>query len=194
MLNRRGWDAFRQRKVRNAAALPSLVATQLLAQGLIRRRSRARWLAHQLCSWVHPRRAGHDPAEPRRSCRRTDRGVQGRPIHREHATWWAFNDSVSADGGHELSLPRSPDGLPRCLFPADEFRKPPRPMEPLCGKHRSVSADRRAHGLSLRCQYLPCRQASRSAATPARAVTSMYPGSTSGARPVVSKSCCTAGT
>jgi hypothetical protein len=36
MLNRRGWDAFRQRKARNAAALPSLVATQLLAQGFIR--------------------------------------------------------------------------------------------------------------------------------------------------------------
>lgn len=51
MLNRRGWDAFRQRKVRNAAALPSLVATQLLAQGFIRRRSRARWLAHQLVFW-----------------------------------------------------------------------------------------------------------------------------------------------
>ena len=51
MLNRRGWDAFRQRKARNAAALPSLVATQLLAQGFIRRRSRARWLAHQLVFW-----------------------------------------------------------------------------------------------------------------------------------------------
>lgn len=38
MLNRRGWDAFRQRKARNAAALPSLVATQLLTQGFIRRR------------------------------------------------------------------------------------------------------------------------------------------------------------
>jgi hypothetical protein len=32
-------------------ALPSLVATQLLAQGFIRRRSRARWLAHQLVFW-----------------------------------------------------------------------------------------------------------------------------------------------
>lgn len=51
MLNRRGWDAFRQRKFRNAAALPSLVATQLLAQGFIRRRSRTRWLAHQLIFW-----------------------------------------------------------------------------------------------------------------------------------------------
>jgi hypothetical protein len=51
MLNRRGWDAFRQRKARNVAALPSLVATQLLTQGFIRRRSRARWLAHQLVFW-----------------------------------------------------------------------------------------------------------------------------------------------
>jgi hypothetical protein len=51
MLNRRGWDAFRQRKARNVAALPSLVATQLVAQGFIRRRSRTRWLAHQLVFW-----------------------------------------------------------------------------------------------------------------------------------------------
>ena len=51
MLNRRGWDAFRQRKARNVVALPSLVATHLLTQGFIRRRSRARWLAHQLVFW-----------------------------------------------------------------------------------------------------------------------------------------------
>ncbi|MBK5331690.1 MAG: hypothetical protein JJD93_06960 [Ilumatobacteraceae bacterium] len=51
MLNRRGWDAFRQRKARNVAALPSLVATQLLTQAFIRRRSRTRWLAHQLVFW-----------------------------------------------------------------------------------------------------------------------------------------------
>ena len=51
MLNRRGWDAFRQRKARNAAALPSLVATNILAQGFIRRRSRTRWLAHQFVFW-----------------------------------------------------------------------------------------------------------------------------------------------
>jgi len=51
MLNRRGWDAFRQRKVRNAVALPSLVATHLLTQGFIRRRSRTRWLAHQFVFW-----------------------------------------------------------------------------------------------------------------------------------------------
>jgi nitrate reductase gamma subunit len=50
-LNRRGWDAFRQHKARNAAALPSLVATQLLAQRFIRRRSTTRWLAHQLVFW-----------------------------------------------------------------------------------------------------------------------------------------------
>lgn len=51
MLNRRGWDAFKARKARNAVALPSLVATKLLAQGFIRRRSRSRWLAHQLVFW-----------------------------------------------------------------------------------------------------------------------------------------------
>ncbi len=51
MLNRRGWDAFRQRKARNVVALPSLFATHLLTQGFIRRRSRARWLAHQLVFW-----------------------------------------------------------------------------------------------------------------------------------------------
>lgn len=51
MLNRRGWDAFRARKARNAAALPALVGTQLLAQTFIARRSRMRWLAHQLVFW-----------------------------------------------------------------------------------------------------------------------------------------------
>jgi nitrate reductase gamma subunit len=51
MLNRRGWDAFRRGKARNAAALPSLVATHLLTQGFIRRRSTTRWLAHQLVFW-----------------------------------------------------------------------------------------------------------------------------------------------
>jgi hypothetical protein len=51
MLNRRGWEAFRRRKGRNLAALPSLVGTHLLAQGFIRRRSRSRWLAHQLVFW-----------------------------------------------------------------------------------------------------------------------------------------------
>ncbi len=51
MLNRRGWDAFRQSKGRNLAALPSLVATNILGQGFIRRRSGLRWLAHQLVFW-----------------------------------------------------------------------------------------------------------------------------------------------
>jgi nitrate reductase gamma subunit len=51
MLNRRGWDAFRQRKGRSLAALPALAGTHLLTQGFIRRRSRRRWLAHQLVFW-----------------------------------------------------------------------------------------------------------------------------------------------
>jgi hypothetical protein len=51
MLNRRGWDAFRARRFHNAKALPALVGSHLLAQGFIRRRSRARWLAHQLVFW-----------------------------------------------------------------------------------------------------------------------------------------------
>ena len=51
MLNRRGWDAFRAGRLRNAAALPALVGTNLLAQGFIRRRSQSRWLAHQLVFW-----------------------------------------------------------------------------------------------------------------------------------------------
>jgi len=51
MLNRRGWDAFRARKVRNAAALPALVGTHVLGQTFIYRRSKTRWLAHQLVFW-----------------------------------------------------------------------------------------------------------------------------------------------
>ncbi len=51
MLSRRAWDAFRARRVHNAAALPALVGTNLLAQGFIRRRSRVRWIAHQLVFW-----------------------------------------------------------------------------------------------------------------------------------------------
>lgn len=52
-LNRRGWEAFRRpgRRVRNAAALPGLVTSNLLAQSFIRRRSKQRWLAHQLVFW-----------------------------------------------------------------------------------------------------------------------------------------------
>ena len=51
MLNRRGWDAFRERAPRNLAALPGLVFSHLIAQHFIRRRSRTRWLAHQLVFW-----------------------------------------------------------------------------------------------------------------------------------------------
>lgn len=51
MLNKRGWAAFRQGRLRNLVALPSLVGTQLLTQGFIRRRSWARWFAHQLVFW-----------------------------------------------------------------------------------------------------------------------------------------------
>ena len=51
MLNKRGWDAFRARKARNAAALPALVGTHVLGQTFIYRRSKTRWLAHQLVFW-----------------------------------------------------------------------------------------------------------------------------------------------
>jgi nitrate reductase gamma subunit len=51
MLNRRGWHAFWQGKFRNLIVLPSLVGRHLLAQGFIRRRSRKRWMAHQLIFW-----------------------------------------------------------------------------------------------------------------------------------------------
>ena len=51
VLNKRGWDAFRARKARNAAALPALVGTHVLGQTFIYRRSKTRWLAHQLVFW-----------------------------------------------------------------------------------------------------------------------------------------------
>ncbi|MCZ7527922.1 MAG: MFS transporter [Acidimicrobiia bacterium] len=53
MLNRRGWEAFWRRgaRVRNVGSLPGLVLTNLAAQGFIRRRSGARWAAHQLVFW-----------------------------------------------------------------------------------------------------------------------------------------------
>jgi hypothetical protein len=52
-LNRRGWEAFRQkgRLGANAVALPGLVANNLLAQNFIRKRSTTRWFAHQLVFW-----------------------------------------------------------------------------------------------------------------------------------------------
>jgi len=51
MLHRRGREAFTRRTGRSLAALPGLVVSHLLAQGFIRRRSTARWLAHQLVFW-----------------------------------------------------------------------------------------------------------------------------------------------
>lgn len=52
-LNQRGWESFRTsgRRGRNAVGLVGLVGTNLLAQGFIRRRSTARWAAHQLVFW-----------------------------------------------------------------------------------------------------------------------------------------------
>ncbi|MGD9997524.1 MAG: MFS transporter [Ilumatobacteraceae bacterium] len=53
MLNRRGWESFRRRgtRARNVATLPGLVVSNLAVQSFIRRRSRARWAAHQLVFW-----------------------------------------------------------------------------------------------------------------------------------------------
>ncbi len=53
VLNQRGWESFRAsgRVGRNAVGLVGLVGTNLLAQGFIRRRSTARWAAHQLVFW-----------------------------------------------------------------------------------------------------------------------------------------------
>jgi hypothetical protein len=51
MLNRRGWDAFRQGGVRSLGNLPGLVVNNLLAQRFIARRSGGRWAAHQLVFW-----------------------------------------------------------------------------------------------------------------------------------------------
>ena len=52
-LNQRGWESFRAsgRLGRNALGLVGLLGTNLLAQGFIRRRSTARWAAHQLVFW-----------------------------------------------------------------------------------------------------------------------------------------------
>jgi hypothetical protein len=53
MLNRRGWEAFRERGRlgRNLAALPGLLLSNLLLQSFIRGRSRSRWFAHQCVFW-----------------------------------------------------------------------------------------------------------------------------------------------
>lgn len=53
MLNRRGWQSFRKKGKRgaNAIALPGLVASNLVTQTFIRKRSTTRWMAHQLVFW-----------------------------------------------------------------------------------------------------------------------------------------------
>lgn len=51
MLNRRGWDAFRQGGGRSLVGLPGLVVNNLLAQRFIARRSTDRWVGHQLLFW-----------------------------------------------------------------------------------------------------------------------------------------------
>ena len=51
MLHRRGREAFGERSGRSLAALPGLMVSQIFAQGFIRRRSTARWAAHQLVFW-----------------------------------------------------------------------------------------------------------------------------------------------
>ncbi|MGB3410620.1 MAG: hypothetical protein WBA45_05435 [Microthrixaceae bacterium] len=53
MLNQRGWESFRQsgRVGRNLVGLVGLIFTNILTQGFIRRRSTARWAAHQLVFW-----------------------------------------------------------------------------------------------------------------------------------------------
>ncbi len=53
LMNRRGWQAFLTRGARghNLAALPGLIFTRLAIQAFIRKRSTARWWAHQLVFW-----------------------------------------------------------------------------------------------------------------------------------------------
>jgi nitrate reductase gamma subunit len=53
LLRKRGWQALRQPDLRagNARMIPGLVGANLLAQTFIRRRSSARWIAHQLVFW-----------------------------------------------------------------------------------------------------------------------------------------------
>ena len=80
-LNRRGWEAFRRGGMRSVARLLGLASTNLLAQTFIGRRSRSRWLAHQLVfwgcvlaalvtfplvfGWLHFESVGDDPARYR---------------------------------------------------------------------------------------------------------------------------------
>jgi nitrate reductase gamma subunit len=50
-LNQRGWEAFRRGGVKSLARLVGLTATNLAGQTFIKKRSRTRWLAHQLVFW-----------------------------------------------------------------------------------------------------------------------------------------------
>jgi hypothetical protein len=52
-MRQRGWQALRRKDLRagNARMVPGLVGANLLAQAFIRRRSWARWIAHQLVFW-----------------------------------------------------------------------------------------------------------------------------------------------
>ena len=50
-LNRRGWEAIRRSGLSGLAQLAGLMSTNLAAQSFILRRSRLRWLAHQLVFW-----------------------------------------------------------------------------------------------------------------------------------------------
>jgi hypothetical protein len=52
-LHRRGWQALVRRDLRagNARMMPALIGGNLLVQSFIRRRSRLRWVAHQLVFW-----------------------------------------------------------------------------------------------------------------------------------------------
>src|SRR5262245_57935915 len=51
LLNRRGWQALRQRGARGLVRLLGLAGSNLAAQTFIRPRSRLRWVAHQLVFW-----------------------------------------------------------------------------------------------------------------------------------------------
>ena len=52
-LNQRGWELLwrGEHRGRNLAGLPGLIVSKIFVQDFIRRRSRTRWLAHQLIFW-----------------------------------------------------------------------------------------------------------------------------------------------
>ena len=81
-------------RLHNAAALPALVGTQLVAQTFIRRRSRSRWLAHQLVFWgcilaaliTFPLTLGPAALRERRPAGRPLPGVRVEGRHRRAST------------------------------------------------------------------------------------------------------------